>query len=112
MIRFIAIVAACSALAACGGGSAPAEDAAENLEAAAEQSDPAAAAVLENAADEIGDADGAEANEITQRALEQAGNAQAATGAGRPQAAPPSRQAQPHRPGDPVPPPTSATNQQ
>ena len=88
-------------LAACGGGETAVENTAAQLENAAEQSDPAAAAVLENAADQV-----LEQNSTApaQGALEAAGNAQAPRPQG-PQAAPPSRQAKPHAPGDPVPPP-------
>lgn len=62
-------------LAACGGQS-PAENTAENLEAAAEQSTPEAAAVLENAADQIEDQN-IQDPAAGQAALEAAGNAQA-----------------------------------
>ena len=84
-------------LAACGGGG-QAENTADRLEDAAEQSDPAAAPVLENAADAV-----REGNLNAQQALEQAGNAQAATVAGAEQA-PPSMQAQPNRTGQQTPP--------
>ena len=68
------------ALAACGGGGqSQAENTAEALEEAAEQSDPAAAQVLENAADAA-----REGNGNAQQALQKAGNAQAATAAGAP----------------------------
>lgn len=92
------------ALAACGGGAQdPVENTADQLEQAAEQSDPAAAAVLENAADDV-----REQNSVApaDEALEKAGNAAAATAA-RPQRqpAPPSQGAKPHAAGDPVPPP-------
>ena len=78
-------------LAGCGQGGGNEADA---LERAAEQSTPEAADVLRNAADR-----GAN----VQDAMQAAGNAQAA--AARPQAAPPTRGAKPHAPGDPVPPP-------
>jgi membrane-bound lytic murein transglycosylase B len=90
------------ALAACGGSQSPAENTAEALEEAAEQSDPAAAAVLENEADAVREqgAGGASA----QQALDKAGDAQAAT-VPRPQKAPPSVQAEPNRGGQQTPPP-------
>lgn len=90
------------ALSACGGGGNAVENTAEQLQNAAEQSDPAAAQVLENAADQV-----LEQNSTApaQGALEAAGNAQAA-GAARPgQKAPPAQGAKPHAPGDLVPPP-------
>jgi|GEM_PF-2987852 hypothetical protein len=94
-------------LCACGGGG-QAEATAEKLEEAAEQSDPAAAQVLENAAEEIREGNstapsGAPGSEA-QQAMEAAGNAQAAT-LPRPQPAPPSLQAQPNRGGQQTPPP-------
>ena len=100
------------ALAACG-SSTPAENSAAALENAASQSDPAAAAVLENAADAVREQNsqlppGAPGSPV-QDALQDAGNAQAAT-VPQPQAqrqgqpAPPVG-AKPHQPGDPVPPP-------
>ena len=93
-------------LAACGQQS-QAENNAEALENAAEQSTPEAAAVLENRADQIRDqnvtAPVDAAGSPAQQALQEAGNAQAAAQAG--QAAPPSQGAKPHAPGDPVPPP-------
>jgi hypothetical protein len=76
-------------LIGCGQNSA-ADNNAEALERAAEQSSPEAADVLRNAADQ-----GAN----VQEALQAAGNAQAAT------PAPPQQGAKPHAPGDPVPPP-------
>lgn len=62
------------ALAACGGDN-PAENTADQLEEAAEQSTPAAEAVLENAADRI-EAGVPNPDETAQQALNQAGNAQ------------------------------------
>src|SRR3712207_5643649 len=91
------------ALAACGGGGSPAENTAEALEQAAEQSDPAAAQVLENAADAA-----REGASNAQGALQAAGNAQAAT-VPQPQQAPPSVQAQPNRGGQQTPPPKQPT---
>ena len=77
-------LAAPLALAACGGGGqSQSENQAEALEEAAEQSDPAAAQVLENTADAVREGD---AN--AQQALQQAGNAQAAT-VPQPQQTPP-----------------------
>jgi hypothetical protein len=92
-------------LAACGGGS-PADQTADKLEEAAEQSDPAAAAALENAAADMRDGEG---SGNAQEALQQAGNAQAATV--QPQQAPPSMQAQPNRTGQQTPPPKVDTGQ-
>jgi hypothetical protein len=82
-MRATLIVPALLLLAACAGQSDS-----NGLEAAAEQSDPAAAAVLENAAENGMNA---------QQALEQAGKAQA------PQANEVSAQARPNLPGDPNP---------
>ena len=105
-------IAALFALAACG-QSTPAENSAEALENAASQSDPAAAAVLENAADEVREQNtqtppGAPGS-AAQNAMQEAGNAQAATVAqseAQPQGQPaPPVGAKPHQPGDPVPPP-------
>lgn len=62
------------ALAACGGDNR-AENTADQLEAAAEQSTPAAEDVLENAADRI-EAGVPNPDEAAQQALNQAGNAQ------------------------------------
>lgn len=107
---FAALLAALP-LAACGGAETPSE----KLEEAAEQSDPAAAAVLENAADRIEDMNAVqpvgEPGSAAQQAMQEAGDAQArtvqqpgqagteldasVTGAG----------AKPHQAGDPVPPP-------
>ena len=91
-------------LAACGGGGgSQAENTAEALEEAAEQSDPAAAQVLENAADSA-----LEGNVSAQQALQSAGNAQAQT-VPQAQQAPPSQQAQPNRGGQQTPPPKQPT---
>lgn len=79
MIRFAAIAAALS-LVACGGGE-PADRAAGRLEEAASQSDPAAAEILENAADQIAEQDAMSAgaaNAASDAAMRDAGNAQAA----------------------------------
>lgn len=92
-------LAALLALSACGGQQSAADNSADQLEQAAEQSDPAAARVLEDAADQVRDG---EAN--AQQALQNAGNAQAQT-LPQPQPAPPSMQAKPRQPGDPTPPP-------
>lgn len=63
-------------LAACGGGGGQAEQAADQLEKAADQSDPTSAAVLENAADEVratgNTAALSDPNGPTQQALENA----------------------------------------
>ena len=69
------------AAAGCGSES-PAENKAEALEEAAEYSTPAAADVLENAAEEIREENITEPG-VTQDALEAAGNAQAAAGNGQ-----------------------------
>jgi hypothetical protein len=99
------------ALAACG-SSDPASNTAERLQEAAEQSDPAAAEVLENAAAQIDDQNAAAPagapGSAAQEALEAAGNAQAATvqtGGGNTATPGPPPGAKPHAPGDPVPPP-------
>jgi len=91
------------ALAACGGGSSPAENSAEQLENAAAQSTPAAAASLENSAEQIRENNISDPN-AAQAAMQAAGNVQA----GERPAAPPQVGAKPHRPGDPVPPPKLA----
>jgi hypothetical protein len=98
-------VAALLALAACGSGGTPAENTAAALDEAAEQSDPAAAQVLENAADQALEQNVSD----PQQALQQAGNAQAATVA-QPQQAPPSLQARPNRTGQQTPPPKVSTS--
>jgi crotonobetainyl-CoA:carnitine CoA-transferase CaiB-like acyl-CoA transferase len=91
-------------LTACGGGGqSQAENNAEVLEEAAEQSDPAAAQVLENAADAARDE-----NINAQQALQNAGNAQATT-LPQPQQTPPSVQAQPNQGGQQTPPPKQPT---
>ncbi|MDB5684021.1 MAG: hypothetical protein JWM75_1719 [Sphingomonas bacterium] len=75
-------LAALLVLGGCGGQQSPAEQTAENLEAAADQSDPAAAEVLDNAADTVRDQGESgvpnNAAATAQEALEQAGNAQVA----------------------------------
>lgn len=92
------------ALSACG-GSTPAENSAAQLEEAAEQSDPSAAPILENAADQIRDQNAGDANAAAQQALEQAGNVQAGTVSQTQTPPPPAVGAKPHQAGDPVPPP-------
>jgi hypothetical protein len=81
-----AVIPALSAfllLAACGGGASPAENTADNLEQAADQSDPAAAEVLDNAADAVRETEGtgvpANPDAMAQNAMAEAGNAQAET---------------------------------
>ncbi|MGF7147267.1 hypothetical protein FHS96_000876 [Sphingomonas zeicaulis] len=80
-----------------------ADDAADNvadqLENAADQSGNIAAPILDNAADDIRDGSVDPAGDA-QNAMSVAGNAQAEQ-----QVPPPAVQAQPHQPGDPVPPP-------
>lgn len=71
------------------------------MKPAAEQSDPAAAAVLENRAEQVLDQN---STAPAQGARQAAGNAQIGVGNSAP-AAPESRQAKPHAPGGPVPPP-------
>jgi cytochrome c556 len=80
-MKIISIAAAIISLllSACGGGQSPAENSAESLEAAAEQSTPEAAAVLENAADQIQDQN-VQDPAAAQGALETAGNAQVQPG--------------------------------
>ena len=100
-MKIIVPLIAFTTLAACsGGGDNPVENTAAQLENAAEQSDPRAAAVLENRADQV-----LEQNSVApaQGALEAAGNAQAPRRAGS--MAPEQQQAKPHAPDDPVPPP-------
>ena len=87
------------AIAGCGGDDAG-DNKVEALEAAAEQSTPAAAEVLENAAEQA-----EEGNVSIDAAMQAAGNAQVRGGTA-PTPAPPQRQAKPHAKGDPVPPPT------
>ncbi len=72
--RLAAAALAALMLASCSGDSAQ-EQEADKLEAAAEQSTPEAAAVLENAADRMEDGPGQNAT-AGQAALEAAGNAQ------------------------------------
>lgn len=105
MKRFPVVpIAAFLGLAACGGGGqSQAENTAEALDQAAEQSDPAAAEVLENAADAV-----REGNGSAQQALQNAGNAQAAA-VPQPRQTPPSMQAQPNRTGQQTPPPKEST---
>lgn len=106
------------ALAACGGANSKAEQSADQLEKAADQSDPASAAVLENAADEIRATNNSEAlgkpGSAAQVALDKAADASANTtgdtrtgsaATSSPTMPRPSRQAKQHQPGDPVPPP-------
>jgi hypothetical protein len=106
MNRTALILAAAVTLAACGGPDNAVENTAASLDNAAEQSDPAAAAVLENRADQV-----LEQNSTApaQGALEAAGNAQASGNAGP--MAPPAQQAKPHAAGDPVPPPKVKSGQ-
>jgi hypothetical protein len=69
------------ALAACGGEQSASQNTADQLEAAAEQSSPEAAQVLEDQADAIRDqnvmAPAGQPGSPAQNALDQAGNAQA-----------------------------------
>lgn len=104
--RTLLPLSALAALSACG-GSSPSDNAAEQLERAADQSNPEAANVLENAADQVRDSNVADPNAAVQGAMQAAGNAQAASvpGNAAPQAAPAPKGAKPHAPGDPVPPP-------
>jgi hypothetical protein len=99
------LLATLGALAGCG-GSSPADNAASQLESAADQSSPAAANVLDNAADQLRDSNVTDTNAAVQGAM-QAGNAQAAQPAAAPpgRPSPPTVGAKPHAAGDPVPPP-------
>lgn len=91
MRRAIPLIAACLFLGAChnsdqpGQGNASQADALDN---AAQQSDPAAASVLRNEADDIRsngtDANVADPNSPAQNALQAAGNAAAANSSGSP----------------------------
>lgn len=103
-LPFLALAAAGLALAGCGGESEN-QTAAEALEEAADQSTPAAADVLENAAEGMREGDpGAPAS--VDEAMRAAGNAQAeAIRPPAPRSVPPQQQAKPHEKGDPVPPP-------
>lgn len=85
-----ALFAATLTLAACGGNEG-AEQAADQLDNAAEQSDPAAAQVLENAAEQVRETGSPAA---ARNVLEQAGNAQAPT------VPPPAKGALPTEPGN------------
>ena len=79
----IPALAALCLLAACGGGQSPAETTADNLEEAADQSDPAAAEVLDNAAEAVRETEGtgvpASPDAMAQNAMAAAGNAQTDT---------------------------------
>lgn len=86
-------------VAGCGGGSTPAENSAAGLDNAASQSTPEAAAVLNNAAQQIREGNVSDPN-AAQAALQAAGNAQAAGANHTGQMG-----AKPHAKGDPVPPP-------
>lgn len=104
-----------AALAACGGGSERAEQNADLLENAADQSTPAAAAVLENAADRIEEQDVAlppgHPDSSVQQAMDRAGAAQAEANRGgtAPTPVPPPVQAVPHGADKGNPPPTVRT---
>lgn len=83
MRRLGLIVIACAALGGCG-KPAGQNSTADQLSNAADQSDPAAAAVLDNAAAQAranGDADGNSSGGMAQDALENAGQAQVNSGA-------------------------------
>jgi hypothetical protein len=99
-------LAAAFAVAACGGQS-EADNTAAALEDAASQSTPEAAAVLENAAEQIQEqnvtAPISEPGSPGQQAMQAAGQAQAEAKAAP--VAPKSQGAKPHAKGDPVPPP-------
>lgn len=62
--------------AACGGPETPAENAAESLEEAADQSTPRAEEVLENRADRVEEMEGVNAQNYVQESMQAAGNAQ------------------------------------
>jgi type VI protein secretion system component VasK len=102
--------------AACSGNSSQqsaADNQADQLDNAAEQSTPEAAAVLENQADAIRDNGAAGApgqpGSTTQQALEEAGQAQATGPASSPGVTPPARQALPSGAEKGTPPPTTTT---
>ena len=63
------------ALSACGGGADPAENTADQLEEAADQSTPEAAEILDNAADRIEEGEAGNAGRAADEALNQAANA-------------------------------------
>src|SRR5688572_4530981 len=75
-ITHLAVITAALLVAACGSDPSPAESTADNLEEAADQSTPEAAAVLDNAAEQIRDQN-VQDPAAAQGALEAAGNAQA-----------------------------------
>ena len=106
MNRALSTIALAFALAACG-GSTEADNTAAALEDAASQSTPEAAAVLENAAEQIQEqnvtAPISQPGSPGQQAMQAAGQAQAKANAAP--KAPPSQGAKPHAKGDPVPPP-------
>lgn len=72
-----------TALMLAGCGRSAADNAADQLENAARQSDPAAAGVLANAADSIRERDSGSADAEAQNALQAAGNAQMETLSGK-----------------------------
>lgn len=94
--RFLLAALAGTALAGCGGGGSKAENSADALRNAADQSSPAAREVLMNEAQRIEEQN--LQGPVVQDAMSKAGNAQSGNAA-----AP--VQAQPHKAGDPVPPP-------
>jgi hypothetical protein len=107
-MRFIIPLAAALALAACGQGHSQADQ----LDNAANQADPAAAAVMHNEADEIrangSDTDLSAGNGAVQQAMQNAGVAAAdapSPYSPSPEPASSPAGAKPHHPGDPVPPP-------
>ena len=102
-MKAAATLLALLALTACGSGDGTTDATTDQLNEAAAQSDPAAAAVLRNAAEEM---EGGNA-QVAQQALQDAGNAQASSpgNAAAPAEANSSMGAKPHAPGDPVPPP-------
>ncbi|HEX8214814.1 MAG TPA: hypothetical protein VF582_05005 [Allosphingosinicella sp.] len=107
MNRTALTLAAAISLSACGGNDNAVENTAAQLENAADQSDPAAAAVLDNAAEQVLQQN---STAPAQGALEAAGNAQIGGRNAGPMA-PQAQQAKPHAPGDPVPPPKVKTGQ-
>jgi hypothetical protein len=75
LLPLTALLLPLAALTACGGGEkSAAGNAAEQLEDAAEMSNPAAAPVLENGAEQVREQDNAA---LAQNVLQEAGNAQA-----------------------------------
>ena len=94
-------LAALLLVSACGGGTSTSEQTADNLQAAADQSDPAAAQVLDNAAEAVRDQNSVDANATAPRPH---WPRPATPRPGRRAKAPlRTYRAKPHQPGEPVP---------